>query len=182
VAEINGDWWMTRNLAIGCSGSGTSYGSRALGRFLSSTYSNVSSSWSTPTAGLSNGGSNDTPYITCSSSYGAWYNYVAASAGTITGESNNTEDIYNVCPKGWTLPTLSQLRSIIGYHSAFSPVTGGHFHFGTSPESTGNGYWWSATVDNAATRYYLGWTGSKLYTGSSHNRANGDYIRCIRSS
>ncbi|MDO4527015.1 MAG: FISUMP domain-containing protein, partial [Candidatus Saccharibacteria bacterium] len=180
VAEINGDWWMTRNLAIGCNGSGSSYGSSASSKSLTSTYSNVSKAWSTPTAGLSKGDSYDTPYMTCNSTYGAWYNYAAASAGTITGSSNSTAATKDICPAGWRLPTNTEQSGITSSSTAFSPVTGGRYSNG-SISLTGRGYWWSATANGATTRYLLNWYGSSLNTYYV-NRSLGFYVRCIRSS
>ncbi|MDO4527090.1 MAG: hypothetical protein Q4B87_03315, partial [Candidatus Saccharibacteria bacterium] len=195
VAKINGNLWMTRNLAIGCNGSGSSYGSSVSRKSLTNTYSNVSSSFSTPTASLdkndgtsgcttsddSDCNSYDTPRMKCSSTYGAWYNYAAASAGTITGTSNETADTYNICPKGWTLPTYDQQSGITSYSSAFSPVTGGSYTEGAN-NFTWQGCWWSATANYGGNRYRLSWNGSSLDTGGSYilNRRFGFYVRCIR--
>ncbi len=189
VAKINGNLWMTRNLAIGCNGTGSTYGSSVSSKSLTSTYSNVSSSWSTPAALLSTAANSSSAsgYITaamqCSSTYGAWYNYAAASAGTITGSSNNTADTYNICPKGWTLPTSTQISGITSQATAFSPVTGGYYSSG-SLDSTGLGCWWSATAYLTEYRYYLLWDGSSLSTSKSirGRRFSGFYVRCVRSS
>ncbi|MBR2795596.1 hypothetical protein IKE13_00900, partial [Candidatus Saccharibacteria bacterium] len=35
---------------------------------------------------------------------GVWYNYASASAGTITGGSNDTRASEDICPAGWHLP------------------------------------------------------------------------------
>ncbi|MDO4526544.1 MAG: FISUMP domain-containing protein, partial [Candidatus Saccharibacteria bacterium] len=186
VAKINGNLWMTRNLAIGCNGSGSSYGSSVSSKSLTSTYSNVSSSWSTPTALLS-AASHDTeaadyttPRMQCSSSYGAWYNYAAASAGTITGDSNNTDATKDICPAGWRLPTSSERGLVFSYSSAFNPVAGGEYANGSLIGTTTTGFWWSATAANTTLRHGTGWTGSLLGSAGLY-RYRGYYVRCIRS-
>ncbi|MBQ6149909.1 hypothetical protein IJI86_02970 [Candidatus Saccharibacteria bacterium] len=179
VAKINGMLWMTRNLAIGCTGT-TAYGGARVARSLNSTYSNVSSAWSTSSAGaLTDGNSYDTPRMQCDSTYGAWYNYAATTAGTITGSSNTSAQTYDICPKGWRLPTNSEQSGITSYSSAYYPVTGGRYSNG-SLRDTGYGYWWSSTSYTASSRYSL-WSGSSLNTGY-YPRYGGFYVRCIRSS
>ena len=195
VRYINGNCWMARNLAIGCNGSGGAYGGSIKSKSLNSTYSNVSSTWSTPTKLLSNASSSTNvadysdPRMQCSTTYGAWYNYVAASAGSISGTSNTTTDVYNICPKGWTLPSLSQAKTISGdstYTSAFSPVKGG-FYVDGSLIGTSQGRFWSTTANGSTSRYYLGYAGANLYgsdsnIGELYGRFYSGYVRCVRSS
>ncbi len=109
-----------------------------------------------------------------------WYNYVAASAGTITGGSNTTEASESVCPAGWRLPTNDEISGITGYVDTFSPVVGGRYDNGSLDYLNG-GWWWSSTVGpTEETRYRLGYDGSPyLYTGYSY-RQQGNYVRCIR--
>ena len=146
VAKINNQWWMTRNLAIGCNGSGSTYGSSVSSKSLTSSNSNVSSTWSTPTALLSTSANSSstsgytTAAMQCNSTYGAWYNYMAATAGTISGSSNSTEASYSICPSGWRLPTNAEFSAITSSASAFSPVTGGYYNLG-SLQNTSLGYW-----------------------------------------
>ncbi|MBQ3441144.1 hypothetical protein IJG27_02405, partial [Candidatus Saccharibacteria bacterium] len=188
VAKIGDRWFMTRNLAIGCNGSGSSYGSSVSSKSLDSTTSNVDTTWSTPTDLLTNSAYSSptsgytTAAMMCNSTYGAWYNYKAATAGTISTDSNTTEASYSICPKGWKLPTNSEfttLKDTSGSTTSFSPVTGGLYAYG-SLRSTENGYWWSATSINTTHRYYLRYDGSSLDT-ASFERFDGFYVRCIKS-
>ena len=198
VKKINGAWWMTRNLAIGCNGSGSTYGSSMSSKSLTSSNSNVSATWSTPTLSLdktdnttrctTNSTSGCSSYtdarMKCSSTYGAWYNYAAASAGTIaTSSAEEGEDIYNICPKGWTLPgygsSAGQVGSVTSYIDDFSPVAGGYYNYGDISSAT-NGYWWSTTLRHDGTlRYVLGFNGSSLSLGYNYRRI-GSYVRCIK--
>ena len=182
VAKINGNLWMTRNLAIGCNGSGTSYGSNRTPRSLNSSNSNVSTTWSTGSAGaLTSGNSYTEPRMQCSTSYGAWYNYAAATANTINTVNKGTDSSeakYSVCPTGWWLPTDSEQSGITSYSSAFSPVAGGAYENG-SLDDTSRGNWWSSIARNGNFRNYLLWNGSSLDTGYGFNRGYGIYVRCV---
>ena len=193
VAKINGKLWMTRNLAIGCDGTGSTYGNTIKSITLTSADSNVSSNWTTPTAMLSDASSSTrtadytTPRMQCSNAnneYGAWYNYAAATAGDITTSSNATEASYSICPKGWRLPSRSEFNGITGSSSAFSPVYSGDYYGGTLNYAGPSGYggWWSSTAYNSTRRYYLRYSNGSLNVSYSLNRYDGGSVRCVRSS
>ncbi|MBO7657182.1 DUF1566 domain-containing protein, partial [Candidatus Saccharibacteria bacterium] len=174
----DGKVWMTKNLAIGCNGDNRRDVS------LSSANSNVSS-YTINTTNVGNltadtSGSYTQAYMQCNVTYGAWYNYMAATAGTISGNSNSTNATSDICPKGWRLPTHAEQQAITSYRSAFSPVTGGFYYEG-SLKFTGVGYWWSSTADNVRSRYILRYDGSSLYT-VSYDRGSGLYVRCVKDS
>ena len=181
VAIINSRLWMTKNLAIGCSG-----GSRS-SVTLTSSNSNVASNWSTSNAGsLKNASYADTgdPSIAlmecyggpASHGFGAWYNYKAATAGTISGSSNSTKATYSICPAGWRLPTSAEFQSAVssGYF-----ITGAGVYIRGSLSSGGSVYWTSEASD-ASYRYTMG-----IYSNGNFNigepRHNGMSVRCIRS-
>ena len=183
TAKLNGNLWMTRNLAIGCDGTGATYGSNISSKLLTSADSNVSSNWSTPTASLSNGATYTEPYMTCSSTYGAYYNYPAVTVGTITGSSNTNNDVYNICPVGWTLPS-STIVSTIGndtttYVAAFNAVagSGGVYYNGSIPSSyNGYGGWWSSTAEGGNARKTLIY---KPSDGFLNNQGYGTYAATL---
>lgn len=174
IAKINGNCWMTQNLRL------------AGGTTLTSTYSNVSSSYTIPTTDLTSGNSYTDGRIHNSGNIttGYWYNFCAASAGTNCSSSNSSNTTYDICPKGWRLPTKTEFDGITGtsYISAFSPVTGGHYRNG-SLSSTSYGYWWSSTAYHSFYQYTLYYNGSSLGTssGSYGTKDLGFYVRCIRS-
>ena len=95
-------------------------------------------------------------------------------------------------PKGWTLPSQTQLDSIGGpdvgsaiYINIFSPALGGNYRNAVLDNESKYGYWWGSTAFNGAVRYRLGYDGSNLYTGRSSlygRRNDGLYIRCIQAS
>ena len=181
VKKINGMVWMTRNLAIGCDGTGSTYGSGYSQKTLKTTDSNVSSDdFSTSTTSLNTGTSYDVAKQTCSSDYGAWYNYAAVSAGTI-GSSNTTEAASSLCPKGWRLPTHTENTAVVSYKNDFNPVIGGYTN-GGNPNYTSYGFWWSSTANGADSRHVIRWTSSTsaLENGASmETRTLGFYIRCV---
>ena len=172
IAKINGNCWMTQNLRL------------AGGTTLTSTYSNVSSSYTIPTTDLNSGDSYTDGRIHNSgdTTTGYWYNYCAASAGTNCQSSTKYDTTYDICPKGWRLPTKTEFDGITGtsYISAFSPVTGGYYGRG-SLRDTSDGYWWSSTASSSRNQYYLYYNGSSLNT-YDYDKVNGYYVRCIRSS
>lgn len=77
-----------------------------------------------------------------------WYNYVAATGGTITGTSNENTVEYDICPKGWRLLNSSEQVGLIDgsymTEAYFNPVAGGYYHEGNFwPDSS---YYWSSSM------------------------------------
>ena len=184
VRYINGACWMTQNL-------------RFTGTSLTTTDSNVTSNKTLTWRDLAtNSGCKSTSTtgngmkFTCmktsdDTSYGAWYNYSGATAGTITGSSNTTDASESICPKNWTLPangtSAGQIGSVTSYKDAFSPVYGGYYYGGSLYSASTGGYWWSATAYLTANRYHLTYSSGSLRTDSG-SRCNGLYVRCVRTS
>lgn len=171
VRYINGNCWMTQNLRL----SGD--------RTLTSADSNVASSWefpSTELAGSSYSYIDPQSTISSNTSYGGYYNFCAASAGTNCQTSFDTNTTYDICPKGWRLPTLSEQNGITSYSPAFSPVTGGYYLFGSLYDTGSSGHWWSSTAYYSNSQYSLYYSGS-LDSGFG-DKDLGYSIRCVRSS
>ncbi len=171
VRYINGACWMTQNLRV------------AGGTTLTSETSNVAVNYTIPTTLLEgNGDSNIAGQIQDSGNtmYGYWYNFCAASAGTICSSSNTEDATSDICPSGWRLPTYDEQSGITNYLSAFSPVAGGRYSGGTLGV-TGSGYWWSSTAEATAYQYILMYQSGSLSVYNSRNSL-GRYVRCIRST
>ena len=176
VRYINGNCWMTQNLRL----SGN--------RTLTSSDSNVASNYTLPNNSLISGNSYTEARLLGSSnvSYGYYYNYCAATAGTICASSSTTRASYDICPKNWRLPTSSEQSGIAGtsYTEAYSPVTSGFYNSGRLNNSF-YGFWWSSTALTDIFRYYLVYDGASNLNAPSIDYAERDYgltIRCIRSS
>ncbi|MBQ7201790.1 InlB B-repeat-containing protein [Candidatus Saccharibacteria bacterium] len=128
--------------------------------------------------------------------YGVLYNYYAASAGTISGSSNNNEAEYDICPAGWRMPTKNEFDDLLtSYSSSYSNMRSssqaalaqaGFFsddepneYYG--PVQTGSvGYYWTKQKQQENNRYVL------VVNSPSGNirtaalaRNNGASIRCI---
>lgn len=159
VRYINGNCWMTQNLAIepgthmtagdtnitsaqynntgyySLPGSGYDLktngasGGNCYGTYSNGTYSG--GGWTNACTHLPDiTDTTDTGYT--SIQLGAWYNYAAATASTIaTASDNTTEDTYNICPKNWSLPNQVQFNSIVGQQSStLNALYGGSYFNG----------------------------------------------------
>ncbi|MBQ3280542.1 hypothetical protein IJG92_02730, partial [Candidatus Saccharibacteria bacterium] len=189
VAKLSdGNVWMTRNLAIGCNGSGSSYGSGYSVKNLVPSTSNVNgSSYTTPNTSLVTGNSYNDAYQTCDPMYGAWYNYAAASAGAITGSSDIAPAVSDICPKGWRLPTYteaSNLISAIGSSpSSFNPNLGGMYVSGSISYASQYGFFYTSDAASGTQRYNYRYDGSTMIMEqNTATKAAGFYIRCIKDS
>ena len=191
VRYINGNCWMTKNLAIGCNGSGSNYGDAITPIQLTSSDSNISAAtWTTPTNSLALGDSYGDPRLECSSTHGAWYNYAATTAGTITGSSNTTDATYDICPKGWKLPTYSEQSTVLSYPSEFAVTKSGFWYHGSSDGYMNEGYWWSSTTATTASyRAIRRWgllynwgVADRFQTYQLDNRSGGAAVRCVANS
>ena len=175
VRYINGACWMTQNLRL----SG--------GQTLTSEESNIVGSWEFPDDSLTLGNSYTEARSTISDDpehaleYGGHYNYCAASAGTVCSQTM-MDASQDICPKGWRLPTNSEMSGIRSYASAFSPVLSGYFDNGSLYLTGSYGYWWSATAIDSSYQYYLGYNGSSLNISYYYGKVYGYSVRCIRSA
>ena len=171
VRYINGACWMTQNLRL------------AGGQTLTLEDSNVVGSWEFPDDSLTLGNTytEARSLISSNTSYGGYYNYCAASAGTVCSQAqaNASQDI---CPKGWRLPTNSEQSGITGYASAFSPVYSGLYSNGSLVSTGSYGYWWSATANDSSYQYGLYYYSGSLAHNVSYVKGYGYSVRCIRSN
>ena len=211
VRWINGNCWMTQNLRV----QGT----------LSATDSNFTgadfnvSAYDLKTNGASGGECNSASGFnnTCShtpdntdlstigngatiKSVGRWYNFYAASAGTISTNSNSTAATSDICPAGWHLPSGPNTTANTDYNklvgnttsgyqiptaglTAFSAVAGGDYRNG-SLNYTGFGFWWSSTSTYSTTRRSLVYDSSNgQFSGDYYDmRYFGIFVRCVKRS
>ncbi|MBR3270121.1 hypothetical protein IKG07_02640 [Candidatus Saccharibacteria bacterium] len=189
VAKINGRIWMTRNLAIGCDGTGSTYGSNMNAKRINAEQSDFYSlsSYTMPTDSLKLGSDteNTISRMECSNEYGAWYNYPATTAGTITG-STSAEATESICPRGWKIPSYTEGSTIANnatYTTLFNPSLGSNYHNG-SIDPRVRGIWWFSTAYNASNRRYIyreiGQNNNNLNpAGSDGLFGLGLYLRCI---
>ena len=145
VRKINSKCWMTKNLEIGCNGN----------KVLTPSDSNVSSNWNTANAGPWNNSveADQDAHKLCGPA-GAWYNYIAASAGS-SATSDASQDI---CPKNWRLPTKDEIDGLTSFSAktAFNPTNGGGDieEFGASKHKD-TSYYWSGKQSTGYNHYFL---------------------------
>ena len=171
VRYINGACWMTQNLRL------------PGGTTLTTSDSNVTRNYTLPNSSTSGFNSYTVAnmYNGTDTTYGAYYNYCAASAGTVCDDTTKQDADQDICPKGWRLPTRSEMDGITSYSSAFSPVYSGYYGNGSLNSTGSYGYWWSATAYDSSYQYNLGYHGGSLNT-SNGNKTFGYSVRCVRSS
>ena len=185
VTKIGGNVWMTRNLAIGCDGAGTTYGSNPIGPTLDNYSSNLSSNYTLSTIDS---------HINCDSTYGAWYDYHTAIAETMV---NNTaadgspaggySANYSICPAGWHLPAAATIYNTdwADYVDSFGQLDGGRWYGGSlSNYITG---WWGASDDYGYSRRNLWYDSGNgtlrasdpSYWGYCNPWDSQQFIRCV---
>ena len=173
IAKLpDGACWMTQNLRL------------SSWRTLTPEDSNVTRDWTFPTTQLAgNSYSYMYPQTTSSNnvSYGSYYNYCAASAGTVCSQTK-LDAFQDICPKGWRLPTLDEMQGIISYTFAFSPIYSGYYVNGSLSSTGSYGYWWSATAYDTNRQYSLSYNSGSLSTSNYDLKGGGNSVRCIRAS
>ncbi|MBQ3280402.1 hypothetical protein IJG92_01975, partial [Candidatus Saccharibacteria bacterium] len=180
VRYINGNCWMTQNLRY-VGDTGSTSGSM----IMKATTSNISVDATIAYADFTAGDSYTTAELTTgvdnNSDPTVWYNYVAASAATITGASNTATQVYDICPTGWRLPNNNEQSATISYKAQFNPVSGGVYNNGNF-NRLNNGFWWASTIYTTygAGRYGLFYDSNNLSsTYCSPYYVCGGYVRCI---
>lgn len=143
------------------------------------------------------------PYVLDSGSgkFGVYYNFAAASAGTITGAQNNTDATEDICPKGWRLPTGSEVTGLLTAYDVTADAAGVaimtsaplNFQLSGSimwrnanaPGLQGDGgYYWTSTAEDGQYRKDIVIEdypdGSSTFVGQGHySRQSGIPMRCI---
>ena len=156
--------------------------------------SNVTSDWNLPAENTSFPTSCvDTAYNMSSgnTTYGNYYNWYAATAGTGTCAMTSGSASSSICPKGWRLPTGGsggEFQAVYGQYKSTaamqaSPVSftlSGH-RSGSSTDSQGSyGHFWSSTAYDASHVYSLYMTTSGVNAvGNYNDKYYGFTIRCV---
>ena len=207
VKYINGECWMTQNLRyLGDTGSTTKT------MTIDNSNSNVTNksitlySLDSSNAGNFNAYSKHCDstnsynyacvYDSGSTSTGVWYNYYAASAGTISTNSNSTATSSDICPKNWHLPSgpnttaNTDINKLVGNTTsgwqaattgltAFGAVAGGVYRGGWL-SAADFGYWWSATAFSATIHYGLIYNVQFFGDDDTFfDRYYGLFVRCV---
>ena len=123
--------------------------------------------------------------------YGTYYNWYAATAGTGKYSMSSGNVSSSVCPKGWRLPTGGsggELQTLYNnYNSAalmmgvpaFFVLSGYRSNNRTNNQGSG-GYFWSSTAANYLYAYGLYLNSSDVHPAShGGSRFNGYTVRCV---
>ena len=128
---------------------------------------------------------------TGNSTYGTYYNWYAATAGTGTYETKaKVNASSSICPRGWRLPTggdsgefqtlYNQYPSAANMLDANGPafvLSGERYGDRTDNQGSG-GYYWSSTAYNYNYAYDL-WLDRYVGPAGNYQRYNGQTVRCI---
>lgn len=121
--------------------------------------------------------------------YGYYYSFAAATAGTSSGSYMNASATKSICPKNWDLPTkyqydnLKTKASLTNYSSAHAApynFTYGGYRNGSSFSSQSNSIrMWTSTHYSSNQAYYS----SSYQTASYSNnyKRYGEFVRCVAS-
>ena len=209
----DGKCWMLENLRLGSTStialttsntnSSGNYTLPASGTVCFATTANCDSSGDSTHTGYTVAAINTVSKTTTTTGYGpgrnyvgVYYNYCAASAGTICSDSNSSNASYDICPAGWKMPTTSSSNNSAGSyyylyntgykanHTAFryalsTPLSGFIYNDSVRNQDSA-GYFWPATRSGNTTMYYLLVNSSNVGpTNTSGSRYDGMSVRCI---
>ena len=200
IAKLaDGRWWMIDNLNLGATTLSEDLNSANTNLSATITIRDFSSYKKT-----SGTGSYDIPeYIpvsgidsTSQTPYGTLYNYCMASAETICDASYSPAATYDICPKGWRLPTggdsgeFKALYNNSNYNTSAkirAPLSQGGAAFASAgsfyeSEPTGqggSGTYWSSTDYDSWSMYVLSFNNVNVYPTYHEGKVRGYSIRCI---
>ncbi len=189
----DGNCWMTQNLRI-------------VNKTITSADSDVSVNFTIPASSL---WTDFAPhvYYNNDTSYGAYYSWYAATAGTGANVTSNNNAAGSICPKGWRLPTGGSDGEFKKLYDKWTTATWTTYNskngrwFGGASISAGGGffpaagyvdtakgalssvgtlgYYWSSTSSSTENAYYLYFYSS--YVGASFDWAKhyGHSTRCV---
>ncbi len=129
-----------------------------------------------------------TTYGNASGKIGVYYNYCAASAGTICTSSNSSSASYDICPSGWMMPYGNTANKSYYYlydgnptnfRNALSTPLSGYYYSSSADDQGSNGYFWSSTYGDSYSMYRLGVDSSNVYPQDYSTRDSGFSVRCV---
>ncbi len=126
--------------------------------------------------------------------YGTLYNFYAASAGTISGDTNSSNASYDICPAGWRLPTGGSSGEFQALYTEYNsnalmraPIANGgtafalagYFSRSTPANQGSDGYYWSSTRYNNTAMHDLSLGTVEVTPADAGYRSGGEAIRCV---
>ena len=112
-----------------------------------------------------------------------WYNLCAASAGTDCSQSEAKTTIYDICPKGWRLPTneefLTLSNTYTSYATTYFAVYGGSWRKGSIYYQSTSTNYWSSTPGLSTSKYAMYYNSDQTPGTWADDRGSGFYVRCV---
>ena len=170
IQKIDSLCWMTSDLNI------------AGGTTLTPATSNVPSNYTLPASSIAGFNDETKAFVYNDSTYGGYYSWVAATAGT---NPSSGESIYDICPKGWKLPSKDNYRNApnIGSRTiATAPwyiADGGYYYNGSASDVGLHGLYWTSTAYSSSYVYHISFESNGGIAVAPLNRAYGFSVRCI---
>ena len=128
---------------------------------------------------------------------GVYYNYCAATVGTYCYDSSSGVDVantitdapYDICPKGWRLPTggasgefqvlRNKYQNNADYVNALRTPLSGDFYDSSAGYQGSYGSFWSSTYGSATSMYSLGVDATGVNPQNYDYRYGGFSVRCV---
>lgn len=172
----DGNVWMTENLRIA-------------NKTITSSDSNVSSDFTIPASSVSGFNAYDTNNAYVDSTYGGYYTFYTATAGTGGSSLTSGNASSDICPKGWRLPTggsSGEFQTLYNNYNSSALMQGipnlslsGYVYYGSVGNQGGYGFYWSSTVSSASVAYYLYLLSSNVYPANLNDKFHGFSVRCV---
>ena len=184
TAKIGSLCWMTRNLDLP---GGTTI-TKSDSNITANSYTLPSSSTygfdNEATAYVYNSGRTDCSSPGCYS----YYSYAAATAGT---NPSSGDASYDICPKGWRLPTMAEFNTLISSYNTGAKLVASPFlgvysgirytYYYTPYFGDMGGYYWSSTAVSSSSAHNLIFNSSSVSIGN-YIKSQGFAIRCVAKS
>ena len=178
----DGNVWMTQNLRLGKDTTMT----------LTSADSDVTSNYQLParitTLSSSDFSADNVSNVYIDSTYGGYYNYYTATAGTVGTSLTSGEAPASICPKGWRLPIggdsgefkvlYDKYKSSEALQNEPGLVISGFVGSGSVWQQDYSGNYWTSTIFNGSGAYSLKLTDS-VRSAEYGGRTNGFSVRCV---
>ena len=171
----DGNCWMTENLRIA-------------GKTITSADSNVASDFTIPASSTDGFNTQDTNNAYVDSTYGGYYTFYTATAGTGGTSLTSGNAPSSICPKGWRLPTggsSGEFNTLYGQYNSAALMMGvpnftlaGYVYNGSVYHQGSLGYFWSSTVYSANNAYDLILNSSDVNPVSDDGKNLGFSVRC----
>ena len=127
---------------------------------------------------------------TGNTSYGVYYNWYTATATYGTYSMSSGSVSYDICPKGWRLPTggsSGEFQTLYSYYNSSAlmrgtpafVISGGWNGASVYGQGDGGGYYWSSTAYDSDYAHRLDLVSSYVRPESTNRKYYGFAVRCL---